>query len=361
LENQKALKPSKVKLESLRSVAISTGPYTHLDQLGVIAHLMGIPLIVTEPETYEIAKKFYPQIEVIYIPIGDLSLDYLATHFDVIYQCGKFWALELLPLFQLLYQKRMRLVFVPHGNSDKGHSLDLSQFPLGHDIALIYGNQMEDQLKKTGEANQTQYFVKTGNLRLCFYHKYKDHFDRFANQLVFSHFNHSKPVILYAPTWDTKESPTSFFECTSHLIEQLKENYHLIIKPHPLLEENHPAHFHYLISKYENKTNVLFLKDFPAIYPLLEKTSIYIGDYSSIGYDFLSYDRPLYFLNTKGETLLQKCGVLIEKIEGIKKILKKKDQLSNLRQETYRYAFGEKPNLESVKENIERRLHSQKE
>lgn len=349
-ENQKALNPSKVKFEKLRSVAISTGPYTHLDHLGVVSYLMEIPLIVTDPTTYDLAKKFYPQLETLYIPVGELSLDYMAANFDVIYQCGKFWALELLPLFQLFYQKKMRLVFCPHGNSDKEH-FDL---PLGYDVALIYGNQMEDQSK-----NQTNLSVKTGNLRFCFYQKYKEHFDCLAEELVFSHFDGSKPVVLYAPTWDTKESPTSFFEYTASLIEQLKDNYHLIIKPHPLLEENNPAHFYYLVSKYENQKNLLFLKDFPAIYPLLDKAAVYIGDYSSIGYDFLTYDRPLFFLNSKGKTQLKKCGITIEKIEEIKEFLEAKDCFSEIRKETYKYAFGEKTDLESIKEEIERRLHPQ--
>ncbi len=325
---------------------------------------MDIPLIVTDLDAFEIAKEFYPQFQTSYIPIAELTLEYLASNFDAIYQCGKFWALELLPLFELFYQKKMRIVFCPHGNSDKGHALDVTQITLSHDIALIYGNQMEDQLKKTGAADQIKSLIKTGNLRLEFYQKHKDHFDRLAQKKIFSHFEGVKPFILYAPTWNTEESPTSFFNSTSILIEELSPKYHLIIKPHPLLEETHPAHFHHLLSKYENKKELLFLTDFPSIYPLLERTDIYIGDYSSIGYDFLAYDRPLYFLNPrkKEKTLLHACGFSVEETKGIKAVLEKTtDQFSKIRKETYKYAFGTRPNLKKVRSIIEQRLYLKEE
>ncbi len=305
---------------------------------------MDIPLIVTELSTYEMAQEFYPQFQLIYRPLSELTLDYLASHFDLIYQCGKFWALELLPLFQFFYQKKMRLVFCPHGNSDK--EAIVAQIPLGYDCALAYGDQMHRRLKKTG----ARHLIKTGNLRLAFYQKNKAHLDHLAETKVFSHFDGTKPIALYAPTWDTEKSPTSFFDSTALLVEKLMPRFHLLIKPHPLLEENRPAHFHRLISHYENKKGVFVLKDFPAIYPLLERTDIYIGDYSSIGYDFLYYDRPLYFLPSKEQTALRRCGASIEKIE-------QRDRFSKARKKTYKEAFGEGFNLKSVKKEIEKRLY----
>ncbi len=324
---------------------------------------MEIPLIVTENSSYEMAREFYPQVELQYLPLAELTLDYLAHHFDLIYQCGKFWALELIPLFELLYQKKMRIVFCPHGNSDKGHSLDLSQVTLGHDIALVYGEQMVDQLKETGGEHSSRYFVKTGNLRLNFYQEHKVYLDHLADTKVFCHFDRAKPVILYAPTWNTEESPTSFFQCTSALIDSLTPRYQLLVKPHPLLEENHPAHYYRLLGLYENRKEVFFLNDFPAIYPLLEKIDIYIGDYSSIGYDFLHYDRPLYFLNPdkKQKTLLQQCGTMVENIEELSAVLEKNQkELSKIRKETYKYAFGSNSRPEQVKARIEKRLYLEK-
>lgn len=346
-----------------RSAAISTGPSTHLDHLAIITEMMGIPLIIPDFATSELCKEFYPKIDSFYIPYDELTLDYLAENFDVIYECGKFWTVELLPLFEQFYKKKMRLVFCPHGNSDKGHSLNLSEIPLIQDISLVYGSQMKDQLKKTGALKHTRHLVETGNLRYLFYQKHKAHFDQLAEQKVFSHFNSSLPLILYAPTWNTRESPTSFFSSVAALIEELTPSYRLLIKLHPLLEENEPALYHRLIGKYEGLENLLFLTDFPPIYPLLEKTDLYIGDYSSIGYDFLLYDRPLYFITHKEKTLLQQCGMTIEKPENIRKILdetveKNRSALSEKRKKLYRYAFGENRDGEKVKMEIEKRLYS---
>lgn len=346
--------------EPLRSAAISTGPDTHLDHLSVICDLMEIPLLATDPKIALISQEYYPQIETHYISLGEITLDYLATHFDVIYECGKFWTLELLPLLELLYKKRMRIVFCPHGNSDKEYFLNS---PVKQDIALVYGKQMKDLVKKT----DARALVETGNLRLSFYQKHKEHFDLLAEKKVFSHFEGEKPLILYAPTWDTKESPSSFFNSVSALIEDLGADYHLLIKLHPLLEENQPALFYYLLAKYEERKNLLFLKEFPPIYPLLQRSSIYIGDYSSIGYDFLFYDKPLYFLNPakKDKTLLQHCGIVIEKSENIKKMIESTLEMNQLqfserRKKTYEYAFGIKIDAEKVKEKIKKRLYSEK-
>lgn len=358
------MKHSKRKLKRpLCAAAISTGPDTHLDHLSVICDLMDVPLIVTEPQNRAIAEEYYPQIKTTYIPFEELTLEYLASHLDVIYECGKFWTVELLPQIELLYQKKIRMVFCPHGNSDKGHSSNLLQASAPQDISLVYGKQMKERLKNTSAGS----LVETGNLRLSFYQKHKDHFDRLAEKKVFSQFHGERPLVLYAPTWDTEESPSSFFSSVSSLIEDLSPDYRLLIKLHPLLEENQPALFYHLLGKYEDRKNLLFLKEFPPVYPLLEHSSIYIGDYSSIGYDFLYYDKPLYFLNPakKDKTLLQHCGIAIEKTENVKKIIEStlemnQKQFCKIRKKTYRHAFGSNVALEKVKENIEKRLYLDK-
>lgn len=324
--------------------------------------MMDIPIIIPDLGSYEICQRYYPQIESHYVPFDELTLEYLAANFDVLYECGKFWTLELLPLFKLLYQKKMRIVFCPHGNSDKGHSLDLSHIPLDQDIALIYGSHMKELLQKTKALSHIKHLVETGNLRFSFYQAHKAHFDQLAQTEVFSHFERSKKIILYAPTWHTKESPTSFFSNVGSLIEDLAPHYNLLIKLHPLLEENDPALYYRLLGKYESYKNVLFLKDFPPIYPLLDKTDIYIGDYSSIGYDFLHYDRPLYFIAGKENTLLQQCGITLEKAENMQQVLKdtlerNQNSLSKARKQTYAYAFGNSRGLDKVKQELEKRLY----
>ncbi|MDN3506124.1 MAG: CDP-glycerol glycerophosphotransferase family protein [Simkaniaceae bacterium] len=285
-------------------VAISTGPSTHLDHLAPLCYLLEIPLIVTEKEHLTLGKKFYPMVNIQYISLSDLSLDHIAKHYDTILTCGKFWALELKPLMQMLYNKEIRFVFSPHGYSDKEELLNK---PVAQDIDLRY--------------------EEMGNVRHWFYQKHKEHLDALAEGF----FKTDKKTVLYAPTWETTATPTSFFESTSRIIEELKDSYHLLIKLHPLLEENDPASFHQILGKYETKAT--FILEFPPVYPLLEKTDIYLGDFSSVGYDFLVYDRPMFFLKSGGR--LQKCGELYTgDIRGDQK------KLSEVRRSTYQNAFA---------------------
>ncbi|MCI0382317.1 MAG: CDP-glycerol glycerophosphotransferase family protein [Chlamydiae bacterium] len=338
----------------MKSIAISTGPDTHLDHLAVICDLLEIPLIVTDESHLSIANQFYPQIKVKHKDFGELTLEYLSK-WDAIFGCGKFWAMELIPALEMTYHKKMRFVFCPHGNSDKGGSLPSLEIP--QDISLLYGQQMADLLKKTNFYNQIKQVIFTGNLRYPFYLKYKNHFDSLAKEKIFSKLDPSKPILLYCPTWHTEESPTSFFESISLFLTDTLQDYNLILKIHPLLEEQYPAHTFHALQKLKQHKFIHLLSEFPAIYPLLEKTDLYIGDFSSIGYDFLLYDRPMLFLNLKSTTtFLHECGWVMknEKIDKlIKKALQtKQKEYSSMRKKTYDYAFGETPNKEALRKNI---------
>lgn len=286
-------------------VAISTGPSTHLDHLAPLCYLLEIPLVVTEREHLTLGKKFYPMVDFQYISLSELSLDHIAKHYDTILTCGKFWALELKPLMQMLFNKDIRFVFSPHGYSDKEELLGK---PVAQDIDLRY-----DEM---------------GNIRHWFYRKHKEHFDALAEDF----FKTDKKTVLYAPTWETTATSTSFFESTGKIISELSQSYHLLIKLHPLLEENDPASFHRILGQYENTAT--FILDFPPVYPLLEKTDIYLGDFSSVGYDFLAYDRPMFFLKSGGK--LQMCGA-----PYLGDISSNQKELSETRKSVYEEAFAQ--------------------
>lgn len=266
-----------------RTVAISTGPETHLDHLAPLCYREKIPLVVTEKEHLSLAEAFYPMIETRYLPLEALTLHHIANSYDTILTCGKFWALELKPLLKLFFNKEIRFVFTPHGHSDKEELLD---HPIAQDLELVYA---PNPAKPDA--------IVMGNVRRAFYLEHKDHFD----ELAAPHFLSKKPTVLYAPTWSTKASQSSFFTHFESVFEQLHSSYHLLVKLHPLLEENDPALYHKLLQYPAH-----FLQKFPPIYPLLERTDFYLGDTSSIGYDFLAYDRPLFFLEGKGP--LTACG-----------------------------------------------------
>ena len=273
----------------MRHVAILTGPDTHLDHLGVLSSVLKIPLVVTDEKNLQIAQQMYPDLDVRLHGLDELSLDHLASNYDVIFETGKFFAAELKPFIELLFRKKMHFVFCPHGNSDKGHSL---KNHVEQDISLVYGDHICDLLKETGAAEKIRRTIRTGNYRYPYYLKHQPFFDIGAGKSV-QPFQENKPIILYAPTWNDKENPTSFFLETDRIIEELSSSYNLLIKLHPFLIEDHPAHTYRMMARYENHPAALFLTDFPPIYPLLSRCALYLGDYSSIGYDFLAFDRPL--------------------------------------------------------------------
>lgn len=343
----------------MRTVAILTGVDTHLDHLGILSHILNIPLIVIDEKTYLLAKKMYPEFNVSLQEPSVLSLQYLAEEFDVIFETGKFWAADLAASLELLYHKKMRFVFCPHGNSDKGYCV---QQLAAQDISLVYGEHLLDLLRHNGTFSKTKKTIITGNYRLQYYLKHKIFYDRLAQEEIFRQFSSDKPIALYAPTWNNKEHPTSFFSATEAIIEQLSTHFNLLIKLHPLLMQQHPAHIFALTMRYEKHLSVIFLSDFPPIYPLLEKSMLYIGDYSSIGYDFLAYDRPLFFLpslKSSHTSPLFRCGptLLPEDLPHLKEIItlyleQPFDPYSTLRKETYLYAFGKEKSPEAIHTDI---------
>jgi hypothetical protein len=342
-----------------RIAAISTGPSTHLDHLGVLSALLEIPLIVTDEKHFHLSKRYYPEVEVQYLTPAELSLDYLATHFEAILGCGKYWGMEFLPLFELLYRKKMRFILCPHGNSEKGSTLDCHP---NQDIQLIYGKQMEDLLKKNGAHAKIRNTIRVGNFRYAYYHEHQRFYDQIVEKEIFAQLDPSKKTILYAPTWSNEENPTDFYLTCERLLEQLDSEYNLIIKPHPFLEEEKPAHLEYLQAKFEKNPQVHFLLNFPPIYPLLSKTDIYVGDYSSIGYDFLAFNRPLYFVNEstqlpKKTPLLFQCGTQAP-TDRLKELMKKSEtrEKATQRRKIYDYAFGSERTVKDIQRDIKKTL-----
>ncbi len=335
-----------------RWIAIHTGLPHYLDHLGILCMELGLSLYVTEPAAYEAAELFYPKLRCKLVSPETLSLDYLAAHFDVIFESGHLWALELLPLFEMLHRKKMRIVYCPHGNSDKGHS----QTPIPKDISLIYGSHMMDHLKKTGSPlNAT---VLTGNYRFTHYQKNQQFYDRLLQAKLQSKLNPAKKTILYAPSWPDGENPSSFLDCSRRVIEEAGEFYNIILRWHPFLEDIYPIETQQLLGEYEKRKGIAFLNDFPCIYPILNISDGYLGDFSSIGYDFLAFNKPLFFLNSHFGKLYQ-CGLQLDLKKHLgKSILEYEDtlQFKKLREETYLYVFGDERNGPEILKDLKEAL-----
>jgi CDP-glycerol glycerophosphotransferase (TagB/SpsB family) len=139
-----------------------------------------------------------------------------------------------------------------------------------------------------------------------------------------------------------------------------------MIKLHPFLETFHPAHTFAITEKYKNIDGLLFIAKFPSIYPILSISDIYIGDFSSIGYDFLFFNRPMFFLTNlddnlskQNPTFLHQCGKIISKetlchLKEVMHTTLKEDciKTKHLQKEIYNYAFGGWQDVEEIKTRI---------
>ncbi len=281
-----------------RAAALIYGDMAHhLDHLAPICDLLSIPLIVTEEHLLASAKKYYPFIETHYFGYHE-NHERLIDAFDVIFlSTPRIMFDEIFFFAQHLLQKKVHTIWVPHGNSDKGHHSHFMEALKEEEIALVYGKKMIDFLIKKRAFNQLKAAILMGNLRYANYLEHKEHYNTLLKYEITSKLPASPRTILYAPTWQDVEKNSSFFDASSHLIEKLPDSFNLIIKLHPNLTTQEEIKLNLLIEKYQDRQNLLFVKQFYTIYPLLDFVDLYLGDMSSIGYDFLTFNKPLFFLN----------------------------------------------------------------
>lgn len=339
---------------SLQAVLLYGPSYHHLDHLAPLSILLEIPLIITDDEVYEVATHYYPQAEIVFVGYNNVAQE-VTENFDVIFTCFPRPIIDdIFFMSENLLGKRVETVWCPHGNSDKGKASYYMEALSQDKYALVYGKQMIEFLKEKNVFSQLKGFVEIDNFRRLFYKNTPFFYNELARKEIFSSLDPNLPIILYAPTWQDQEKNSSFLSATPSIIDLLPENYNLIIKLHPNLLAQMPIVIDQAIEDAKNHKNVVVLKQFPPIYPLLEKCDIYIGDMSSIGYDFLSFDRPMYFLNEhtrdwkKDPSLfLYRCGVSISKenypniYEIIKETLPHHSfDFSKNKKEIYEFAFG---------------------
>lgn len=320
----------------MRALALNTGSDFHLlDHIAPLAHILQVPLITTEEKNFRLAKTFYPKIETLYIPDLEFRLKELADCYDILIEC-KYWKPHLKKLFRDLYKKEMTFVFCSHGQSDKGFRFPLLLPFKDQDAVLIYGKLMEEMLfclkinpKKT---------VQIGNYRKEFYEANKLFYDQALKQVIQP--DSSKRTVLYGPTWKDADEICSFFDHGLKVIEQVPNDWNLILKIHPLLEERNPIEYFQLIRHIDKKKNIFLLDEFPPVYPVLNIADAYLGDFSSIGYDFLSFEKPLYFLPTNNPSRIYSCGKMLDVSKNIYSQIEDQVNFQEEQRKLYLHAFS---------------------
>lgn len=289
----------------------------YLDHLAPLCHLLKIPLIVTEPKIYDLCKSFYPKTKTLLFDEQEIG-EKLVLQFELIICCTPRALFDEAFYFaQFNLQKKVHTLWCPHGNSDKGWHAPYMESLKEESGLLIYGKQMEHFLHaKHVLPSLPHMFV--GNYRFEFYQSHQAFYDHLTNKLI-SLLKSCDKILLYAPTWRDYENSCSLSSIWEILISKLPENWTLIIKPHPNLFKQSPELINTIERIISNKNSILLINHFPSIYPLLKCIDAYIGDMSSIGYDFLAFNRPMFFLNEQKRDpkkdpglFLAQCGQVIE-------------------------------------------------
>ncbi|MCB1116818.1 MAG: CDP-glycerol glycerophosphotransferase family protein, partial [Chlamydiia bacterium] len=293
---------------------ISDQDFQYVDHLAPLSSLLSIPLLVTDERIEKLINAYYPEVQTILLLPIELP-QYLVTQFEIVITCLP------TPLFrkmvyaaELFHGKGIVNVWCPHGNSDKGYLSSYMEELREERVALVYGEKMIHFLLEKGSYHQLEKVCVTGNYRYRYYLQNKPFLDQHFLALI---PNEKRSTILYAPTWSDDENNSSFSSASQQLIECVPDEFHIIIKLHPnIFASPEILEAYQLVNS--KKKNVTILPEFPPIYPILNHVEYYLGDMSSIGYDFLTFRKPMFFLNpNKRDPIkdrglyLTRCGTVI--------------------------------------------------
>lgn len=350
-----------------KGIALNPASQVHyIDHLAVIAIIMGIPLLFLEDEDLHIGLHYYPELQAFKQDYDEFSPEFLIANYDVSFMTDLWDRRTIREKFADLekkYRKTWRNVHCPHGFSDKGFYLEKSAM---EDIVLLYGDNMIDQLHHRGVWDRINKYVISGNYRYTYFKKHYSFYEKIFQEEIQSKFDKKRPLILYAPTWLDLEESTTFFDAYSFILDDLPEDYNIIVKLHPRLELDDTASYYRIVGRYKGRNNILFLKNFPLVFPLLAHTDFYIGDMSSIGYDYLIFDKPLFLLNKQNRNAktdrglyLFRCGTEIKprQYPDLYKIIEHvlpsdAEKYSRIRKQVWDYTFGEERPFEEIREDI---------
>lgn len=340
-----------------------------LDHLIPICDLLDIPLILDSVQAYNLAKQYYPSIKLIQITSLE-CLSYI-SNFDLFFVSEKYMSRSLQDMCNLLFGKNIDFFYCPHGNSDKGFiDVEMNQLTF-QQLSLIYGDQMRQRIYEMGLSSQVHALVVMGNIRKRFYKKHEVFFNSVIKTTISCNPKVIRHVFLYAPSWQDTENSTSFFTVCKSLIEHISPSDYLIIKIHPLLITHNLGYVTHIYENYKLKKNIQFITDNPLIYPLLQQIDIYLGDISSVGYDFLSFNRPMFFFDTRisppseSKSLFQ-CGIEVppqyfkNPYPFIFSTLSENRKKSTIREKMYNFVFAEDPLDNELKQSILDSYHSLK-
>lgn len=342
-----------------------------VDHLAPYADLFNCPILVSNYEQFELVQEFYPMVKSELVPFEMiLNPFFISKSYDAMIS-SIFRPKETQKIAfedpNKKFNKKFFIVYTPHGNSDKGHQKTWMEYFGLEEAAFLYGNRMKEFLKEKNAYHPINYKITVGNLRYMFFQKHKKFFQKKADDEIFSNLSKNMKTILYAPTWyDDMENSSTFFEVYKIILDALSKKYNIIVKLHPNFYNHRLLDVIRVENEYKNNKNIHFLNYYPHVFPLLEKADIFLGDFSSINYDFLLFNKPMFFFHhdkweeTHKNRFIINCGfdVPINQYKTIDKFiesnLKNDNKFHSIRKKIYEDTFDSKITKESIIQDFEK-------
>ncbi len=207
--------------------------------------------------------------------------------------------LQNLYLKKSIVKKDIEYIFTDHGLTSCNLSYRRGALD-NYDTIFATTKQQIDEIRALEELRKTKrkLIVKTGyNLIDEMISNYE------RNSQINNNNNNNNKTIMIAPSWQEDNIMDS---CVEELIlELLKTDYKIIIRPHPYYTKNNAEKINDLIEKYRNNLSEKFIiqTDFFSTDEVYN-SNLVITDWSAIGYEFsFTTAKPCLFINTKAKIL----------------------------------------------------------
>ncbi len=214
--------------------------------------------------------------------------------------------------------RHTRAIQIFHGMSDKPftYDRDFSDYRL----CLCVGQRQVDRLLQN-PANRTMRWALIG------YPK----FDR--PPTLPKLFDNGRKTIIYCPTW-RKRGISSIERFLKSLdgVDQIRQDYNLIVKPHPnIFNPNRQFYDPTIVERLQRIPGIRLIRS-GNVMPWFAQSDLFIGDISASGYEWLYFDRPAVFLNPQpgvlqrspdatSMTYLWQCGDVCDRTSDLKPLI----------------------------------------
>ncbi len=214
--------------------------------------------------------------------------------------------------------RHTRAIQIFHGMSDKPftYERDFSDYRL----CLCVGRRQVDRLLQT-PANRTMRWSLIG------YPKFD------CPPTLPKLFDNGRKTIIYCPTWRKRGiSSIEHFLNNLDVVDQIRQDYNLIVKPHPnIFNPNRPFYDPTIVARLQRIPDIKLIRS-GNVMPWFAQADLFIGDISASGYEWLYFDRPAVFLNPQpgllrrsadvtSMTYLWQCGDVCDRMSDLKPLI----------------------------------------